>query len=618
MGGSVMDKLTPAGAILHQLGKRLQWKDWIVVLKAMIVFHRIFQDGNPGFVSFLAHNASNIFRFHGCIEQTSDAVMNMPLILSYSQYLERWCVTKQKIDWPERIHDASPYAMPAMGFMPPGMNGLQASVPPPSYGRDVSSTSSGRVRGPSRFQECDFLQLVEEVPYLQDNLDLLLAVRLEFSNSNSPPARGAVRLCLRDLVELLPALANAVQNLVEQFYNVDTPEILESAFEIYRRYLDQDIGVAQYLKLCQSLGLNQAMPNVARPSQNILDEMFDHMERVKMGDIPRIRGDELDSNDQEISSDNLEGEASQTQSAPDSLKETGAQTASIVDVNASKTVGSGPEAAPMNKSVNVAATQTEESNQVLVSRRIPAIAQTSSTAAPALEQTSTFQEEEEAQNPREEREHASRRSVREKAAPALENREPSKPKEFDLLALLEGSSDSDEQIASESDSSASESLRRDVQGGSSGVATGSRSGKQRGENVKPSLRQQKPELEVSAPNYRVVRSSPCKLRGSTRIRFSGRLRNVSTTTATYVWSVLWHASRHVWPARVPATVYSTTNAICTAAGTPFARRFCERSSNVFPSNHAAAASNAAVSVHHGPVPCTCSTSPIILWSSDAS
>jgi hypothetical protein len=484
MGGSVMDKLTPTGAILHQLGKRLQWKDWIVVLKTMIVFHRIFQDGNPLFAAFLAQNASNIFRFHGYIEQTSEAVMNMPLILSYSQYLERWCLTKKRIDWPERSQDGSPYASPGVGFMPSMLNGPQMSGPSAGYGRGATGTNVERVRGPSRFQECDFLQLVEEVPYLQDNLDLLLAVRLEFSNTNSPPARGAVRLCLRDLVELLPALANAIQNLVEQFYSVDTPEILESAFEIYRRYLDQDLGVAQYLKQCQSLGLNQAMPNIMRPSQGVLDEMFDHMERVKMGDIPRIRGDELDSNDQDISSDNPEAGASQTHGTADSLKEMAAETETIPVQEASKDSGAVSDIISTNKNVVVAATQTENDRDEAVSGNVRAIAPSTSSnsgsAALALGQQAALQNIEEQQHQSTDRPGISRRSPRVKASAAIENRESSKPKEFDLLALLEGSSDSDENIASESDSSASGSPRKDAREAGATTATGLRSDKRRG------------------------------------------------------------------------------------------------------------------------------------------
>jgi hypothetical protein len=510
MGGNIMDKLTPTGAILHQLGKRLQWKDWIVVLKSMLVFHRIFQDGNPAFTSFLANNASNVFRFHGYIEQTSDAIMNMPVILSYSQYLERWCLTKQKIDWPERIQDTNPYAAPGMAFMASGVNTYQTMPPGASQMRDAPSLRSGRLRGPSRFEDCDFLQLISEVPYLQDNLDLLLAVRLEFGNASCLPARGAVRLCLRDLAELLPALSRAVQNLVEQFYSVDAPEILESAFEIYRRYLDQDIGVAQYLKQCQSVGVGQPMPNVARPSQSVLDEMFDHLERVKMGDIPRIRGDELDSSEQEIMNEKpQDASAESSQLVSTSRNDPGMQkneqaAAQIASVE-------GTEAHPMDASSTqvVAATQTETGNEhgesrVIGSATQRALNQTEDNTAVTRVQTGASIKDE-GDGPQLEQADRGRQVSRKKVSTAppavIEKKESAKPKEFDLLALLEGSSDSDDQIESESDSSTTSANQRSKRGvaprKAAGTATASAKGKRSTDGVDPRHRT---DTELVAPS----------------------------------------------------------------------------------------------------------------------
>ena len=48
--GSLSNRASPAGSVFHHLRKRLLINEWIVSLKAEIIFHHMFRDGSEKFV----------------------------------------------------------------------------------------------------------------------------------------------------------------------------------------------------------------------------------------------------------------------------------------------------------------------------------------------------------------------------------------------------------------------------------------------------------------------------------------------------------------------------------------------------------------------------------------
>ena len=460
-GGNMADKSTPAGAVFHQLRKRLLFTDWIVVLKALIVFHRIFQDGNGAFSLFLAQYASNIFRVPEFLESKTEGMQHTPLIHSYAQYLERWCTTKRLIKWPERPLESAAQqypqaAAPTYGGGFPGGYGTPGATQPPVPAASMPTARDGveLAHGPLRFVECDILQLLDEVPLLQDNLDMLLAVRLDYNLSNSAPARAAMRLCVRDMAVLLPVLVGAMQNLADQFYSVDIPEVLQGGFDMYRRYLDQDAALAQYYyPMCQTLGMAQQLPDVPRPSQSVLDEMYDHIERVKVGDIPRIRGDELDGGEVPGSDEQPEQKEEAEATKDEGKKEAGE----------GATATAPPPSLAIENAAAGAQMAATKGHEVATAppTKVESATQTAPPPQPPPPPPSPPQQPQLPRAAAPELEHPPSTIIpaSEEVKPAA-GRSSSAQQEFDLLALLEGSTDSEdeEEGGGESDVATAERL----------------------------------------------------------------------------------------------------------------------------------------------------------------
>lgn len=47
--------------VIKALSKRLEKSHWASVLKALMIFHRIFKDGTPGFIESLKGRAQQLF-----------------------------------------------------------------------------------------------------------------------------------------------------------------------------------------------------------------------------------------------------------------------------------------------------------------------------------------------------------------------------------------------------------------------------------------------------------------------------------------------------------------------------------------------------------------------------
>ncbi|KAK5583003.1 hypothetical protein RB653_004593 [Dictyostelium firmibasis] len=82
------ERLGPIGDLYQSLLKRMEQPDWIIVLKTLIVFHRVLSGGNIRFLEDLTHRG-NVFPLARFTDMTStQAHQQSVFIRRYSSYLE--------------------------------------------------------------------------------------------------------------------------------------------------------------------------------------------------------------------------------------------------------------------------------------------------------------------------------------------------------------------------------------------------------------------------------------------------------------------------------------------------------------------------------------------------
>ena len=98
--GSLSNCASPAGSVLHHIRKCMLINEWIVSLKAQIIFHHMFRDGSEEFVLKVAANARPMFKMEYYNDSTKEGMSHANFIRSYGTYIEQWLAMKAAIKFP--------------------------------------------------------------------------------------------------------------------------------------------------------------------------------------------------------------------------------------------------------------------------------------------------------------------------------------------------------------------------------------------------------------------------------------------------------------------------------------------------------------------------------------
>ncbi|EGG19949.1 ANTH domain-containing protein [Cavenderia fasciculata] len=193
------ERLGPIGDLYMSLLRRLEQPDWIIVLKTLVVFHRLFGGGNVRFLEDLSHRGM-IFPLTRFTDMTStQAHQQSVFIRKYSSYLE------EKVFAYREMH---------CEFEKESFKGLSID------------------------------QLLKKIPKMQRQFDALLATHVEEVCDNIITI-NAFELLLKDSFKIYCNLNDAVLSVLELYFNM-TKRDATTALEIYKVFMRETDDIIRF------------------------------------------------------------------------------------------------------------------------------------------------------------------------------------------------------------------------------------------------------------------------------------------------------------------------------------------------------------------------------------
>eukprot|EP00201_Polytomella_parva_P017653 CAMPEP_0175051678 /NCGR_PEP_ID=MMETSP0052_2-20121109/7941_1 /TAXON_ID=51329 ORGANISM="Polytomella parva, Strain SAG 63-3" /NCGR_SAMPLE_ID=MMETSP0052_2 /ASSEMBLY_ACC=CAM_ASM_000194 /LENGTH=852 /DNA_ID=CAMNT_0016316005 /DNA_START=883 /DNA_END=3441 /DNA_ORIENTATION=- len=225
--------------IIHVLGKRLEDNQpgWVIVLKSLIVFHRLMREVDPSFLEEFLHygertNLNRLLRLETYFDRNHvDSWDYSSFIRVYGIYLD------------ERLT-----VFRAMKF-DPGREGNQ--LPPPAPG--TQSTALVRVAGPTVLKSCGSKDLLLLLPLVEKLLLRLLNCVPEGRTRHDIIVQYSCSLVLRELGPVYKAMCEGVMNLTDKFFEMGRVDALKG-LDLYKEYLALSEKINGFFGSLESIG----------------------------------------------------------------------------------------------------------------------------------------------------------------------------------------------------------------------------------------------------------------------------------------------------------------------------------------------------------------------------
>ncbi|GJQ11985.1 hypothetical protein GpartN1_g3776.t1 [Galdieria partita] len=276
-GGSIENREAPCGSIYRQLGKRLLSEEWIVVLKSLVVFHRIFREGSDSFASEVSRSSSAIFNLQGFRDSSHGGWNHVPFIRCYGRYLESWCRTKANIHFPEGpVYTDIPHVDSAEDTT------FENHTERLSYATKDNMKKTKFLYGPHRYRECSIEQLLEELPWLLENLECLVSCEIQGNMKRCPIALAGFSLILSDSYRLWNVVCDAMENLVESYFFLPYEQAKE-ALTAYGHFLKLLRQLRKFFESAKMINAQVSVPDIHRIPSNIAGEMERYLRKAFLG-----------------------------------------------------------------------------------------------------------------------------------------------------------------------------------------------------------------------------------------------------------------------------------------------------------------------------------------------
>ncbi|EME32045.1 Putative clathrin assembly protein [Galdieria sulphuraria] len=276
-GGSIENREAPCGSIYRQLGKRLLSEEWIVVLKSLVVFHRIFREGSDSFASEVSRSSSAIFNLQGFRDSSHGGWNHVPFIRCYGRYLESWCRTKANIHFPE-----GPVYTDIPQVEWTDANAFENHNERPSHAIHEHMKKTKFLYGPHRYRECSIEQLLEELPWLLENLECLVSCEIQGNMKRCPIALAGFSLILSDSYRLWNVICDAMENLVESYFFLPYEQARE-ALTVYGHFLKLLRKLRKFFESARMINAQVSVPEINRIPSNIAGEMERYLRKAFLG-----------------------------------------------------------------------------------------------------------------------------------------------------------------------------------------------------------------------------------------------------------------------------------------------------------------------------------------------
>jgi len=251
------------GEMIHLLTKRLEFPDWLVVLKTLIVFHRLMRDGSTQVINELRYKSS-IFNLRRFADMSSPEAHHQSLFVrKYSQYLEEKVLVYKIL-------------------------GLE-------FEKEFQNTKNYSSE-----------ELFERIPRLQSQLNALLNCRSAKDHLNNSIIIFSFGLMLKDSFKLYKALNDAIINMLEHYFSMPKANAMK-ALEIYKLFSKETDGLIQFFDITRRFAKTD-LPEIQHAPTSLIDALEGYIKDIEEGRNPNPIGGA--SKDKKGHMDKLHGDKS--------------------------------------------------------------------------------------------------------------------------------------------------------------------------------------------------------------------------------------------------------------------------------------------------------------------
>ncbi|KAK7329745.1 hypothetical protein VNO77_23922 [Canavalia gladiata] len=239
---------------IQALSRRLsKTRNWIVAIKALIVFHRILREGDPTFKADLVNYSrrGRLLQVSNFKDESSPLAWDCSAwIRTYALYLE------ERIECFRTLkHDIESERLTKLSSASPQVN-----------------SKTRRLSGE---------ELLEQLPALQQLLYRLICCLPEGAAFTNYLIQYALALVLKESFKIYSALNDGIINLVDVFFDMPRYDAVK-ALHIYKRSGHQAESLADFYEYCKGLDLarNFQFPNLRQPPSSFLATMEEYIKEA--------------------------------------------------------------------------------------------------------------------------------------------------------------------------------------------------------------------------------------------------------------------------------------------------------------------------------------------------
>ncbi|KNC51328.1 uncharacterized protein AMSG_07342 [Thecamonas trahens ATCC 50062] len=252
---------------MRHLLERLQSKDWVVVLKAITVFHRLFREGDDLAIDKVAPHPE-VFSVLGSFIDRSDvrAMGQSTFVQNYANYL---------------VEKLAAYSA------------LKCQLEKPPLPGD-------RQTGTSIIKGMKVRRLLKVVPRLQRQLNMLFTCDPDARMLDNGATVFAFTLLIKDAFKLFHLVNDAILIIIDAFFDMKQDDALRS-ITLYQEYVLESDLIRDLMRKANKIpGLDLNMPSLKPASTGLLSALeeyvnagnFDHAE-AEVRDVSELLADSM-------------------------------------------------------------------------------------------------------------------------------------------------------------------------------------------------------------------------------------------------------------------------------------------------------------------------------------
>mmetsp|Transcript_37041 Transcript_37041/g.59986 ORF Transcript_37041/g.59986 Transcript_37041/m.59986 type:complete len:667 (-) Transcript_37041:726-2726(-) len=235
------------GLLFKTLAKRLHEKEYLTVLKALIVLHRTMQAGSRAFIEECAANR-HYFHLQSYVDKTNAEARDQTLFIrQYGKYLEEWlCVYK-------------------------------ASSLRPSESDDYDDDRGSR-RESSDVKDVPIKDLFKEVPLLQSQLHTAMSCEPQGSALHNIVSTSGFTLILKDTFRLYALINGSILRLLDAYFDMDKKDA-HLVLDIYKQFAADTDKLIRFYEAAKSSGAieSRSIPDVKPVSADFMQTLEDYL-----------------------------------------------------------------------------------------------------------------------------------------------------------------------------------------------------------------------------------------------------------------------------------------------------------------------------------------------------